>query len=254
MKFKSCALLATALLLLMSGATQAKEFPLDASLAAHPSLRHSNQYPTPFQSIEENCTVVVPTLAPPGSTTGGVETLFESDPIGDSVRYFRSVQVAEHKEARCRRRAIRLAIRRAKEAREAKYVDESNLEPPEIAPQAVKDVIVAANSIATTPYVWGGGHGAWDSYGYDCSGSVSFALHGAGLLDAPLVSGDLESYGEAGPGKWITIYANAEHVYAVIAGFRWDTRDNPDPEGSGARWHEDIPSSAGFVARHPAGY
>ena len=81
---------------------------------------------------------------------------------------------------------------------------------PQSAPPAVKAAIAAANSIATTPYVWGGGHGSWYSYGYDCSGAVSFALYGAGLLDTPLTSGSLESYGEPGPGRWITIYANAD--------------------------------------------
>ena len=86
---------------------------------------------------------------------------------------------------------------------------------PESAPPAVKAAIAAANSITTTPYVWGGGHGSCYSYGYDCSGAVSFALYGAGLLDTPLTSGSLESYGEPGPGKWITIYANATHAYMV---------------------------------------
>jgi soluble lytic murein transglycosylase-like protein len=123
---------------------------------------------------------------------------------------------------------------------------------PESAPPAVKAAIAAANSISTTPYIWGGGHGSWYSYGYDCSGAVSFALYGAGLLDTPLTSGDLESYGEPGPGKWITIYANATHTYAVIAGLRWDTVGNEN--GSGPRWHAEPPYPDGFVVRHPPGY
>jgi hypothetical protein len=124
---------------------------------------------------------------------------------------------------------------------------------PESAPAAVKAAIAAANSISSTPYVWGGGHGSWYSYGYDCSGAVSFALYGAGLLDTPLTSGSLESYGEPGPGRWITIYANAGHTYAVIAGLRFDTAGNP--EGiSGPRWHVEPPYPEGFVVRHPAGY
>ena len=81
--------------------------------------------------------------------------------------------------------------------------------PPGSAPAVVKDVIAAGNAIAKTPYKWGGGHGSWDDTGYDCSGSVSYALHGGGLLDSPLVSGDLAHWGERGPGRWITIYANA---------------------------------------------
>ncbi|MBS1887409.1 MAG: hypothetical protein JSU06_09495, partial [Actinobacteria bacterium] len=110
----------------------------------------------------------------------------------------------------------------------------------------------AANSIATTPYVWGGGHASFYSYGYDCSGAVSFALYGAGLLETPLTSGALESYGEPGPGKWITIYANATHTYMVIAGLRWDTVG--DTHGTGPRWHAEPPYPEGFVVRHPAGY
>ncbi|HKZ14353.1 MAG TPA: lytic murein transglycosylase [Solirubrobacterales bacterium] len=123
---------------------------------------------------------------------------------------------------------------------------------PAAAPPAVKAAIAAANSIATTPYVWGGGHASFYSYGYDCSGAVSFALYGAGLLDTPLTSGSLESYGEPGPGKWITIYANATHTYVVIAGLRWDTVG--DAHGTGPRWHAEAPYPEGFVVRHPAGY
>jgi membrane-bound lytic murein transglycosylase B len=123
---------------------------------------------------------------------------------------------------------------------------------PRSAPPAVKAAIAAANSIATTPYVWGGGHASWYSYGYDCSGAVSFALYGAGLLDTPLTSGSLESYGEPGPGRWITIYANATHTYAVIAGLRWDTVG--DAQGTGPRWHAEPPYPEGFVVRHPVGY
>jgi cell wall-associated NlpC family hydrolase len=123
---------------------------------------------------------------------------------------------------------------------------------PSSAPPAIKAVIAAANSISKTPYVWGGGHGSWYSYGYDCSGAVSFALYGGGLLDTPLTSGALESYGEPGPGKWITIYASATHTYAVIAGLRWDTVG--DAEGTGPRWHPEPPYPEGFVVRHPPGY
>jgi membrane-bound lytic murein transglycosylase B len=123
---------------------------------------------------------------------------------------------------------------------------------PTAAPAPVKAAIAAANSIATTPYVWGGGHASFYSYGYDCSGAVSFALYGAGLLDTPLTSGSLATYGEPGPGKWITIYANATHAYVVIAGLRWDTVG--DANGTGPRWHAEPPYPEGFVVRHPAGY
>lgn len=123
---------------------------------------------------------------------------------------------------------------------------------PQSAPPAVKAAIEAANSISKTPYIWGGGHGSFYASGYDCSGAVSFALYGAGLLDVPLTSGSLESYGEPGPGKWITIYASATHAYAEIAGLRWDTVG--DASGTGPRWHPEPPYPEGFVVRHPTGY
>ncbi|MBS1888271.1 MAG: hypothetical protein JSU06_13895 [Actinobacteria bacterium] len=124
---------------------------------------------------------------------------------------------------------------------------------PASAPLAVKRVIAAANRIRTTPYVWGGGHLSWTSTGYDCSGAVSFALHGAKLLESPLVSGSFMTWGEPGPGTWITIYANKEHVYMVVAGLRWDTGGDLAGE-TGPRWHAEPPYPKGFVVRHPVGY
>jgi membrane-bound lytic murein transglycosylase B len=134
----------------------------------------------------------------------------------------------------------------------AAVLDNGFASAPQDAPAAVKAAISAANSIATLPYVWGGGHGSWYSSGYDCSGAVSFALYGAGLLDRPLTSGELESYGEPGPGRWITIYASPTHTYAEIAGLRWDTVG--DAQGTGPRWHSEPPYPEGFVVRHPVGY
>ncbi len=124
------------------------------------------------------------------------------------------------------------------------------LAPPE-APEAVQKVINAANTIVGRPYVWGGGHASFYSYGYDCSGSVSFALFGGGLIPEPLTSGALEGWGEPGPGKWITVYANAEHTFMEIAGLRWDTVG--DARGTGPRWHLEPTDTSGFVARHPPG-
>jgi cell wall-associated NlpC family hydrolase len=121
---------------------------------------------------------------------------------------------------------------------------------PKDAPQIVRDVINAGNVIAKTPYLWGGGHGSWSASGYDCSGSVSFALAGAGLLDSPLTSGLLAQWGSAGPGRWITIYANGGHVFMEVAGLRFDTGGI---SGSGTRWQTTGRSTAGFVARHPEG-
>lgn len=133
---------------------------------------------------------------------------------------------------------------------EAQVISESEASAPSSAPQAVQDAVAAANSIATTPYIWGGGHGSFESEGYDCSGAVSFALHGGGFLESPLDSTGLETWGEPGPGQWITVYANAEHAWMVIAGIAFDTVGGPGP-----RWHDPwVDSPEGFVARHPAGY
>lgn len=122
--------------------------------------------------------------------------------------------------------------------------------PPPGAPADVKQVIRAANEIRHRPYIWGGGHQSWLSRGYDCSGAVGYALHGAGLLNTTMVSGQLEFWGEAGAGRWITVYANREHVFMVVAGLRFDTRD--DPAGtSGPRWHRAWADPLRFQARHP---
>ncbi len=114
----------------------------------------------------------------------------------------------------------------------------------------VSRVIAAGDEIATRPYVYGGGHGSFQSAGYDCSGSVSYALHGGGLLSAPEDSSQLESYGEAGPGQHITIYANAEHAFMVVDGKRFDTIAQQE---SGSRWASSVGSTGGYVVRHPDG-
>ncbi|HEV7177361.1 MAG TPA: hypothetical protein VGN29_17815 [Solirubrobacteraceae bacterium] len=124
------------------------------------------------------------------------------------------------------------------------------VQPPPGAPAAVAQVIAAGNAIATLPYVWGGGHGSFHASGYDCSGSVSYALAAAGLLSSPLDSTGFESWGAPGPGKWITVYANAGHAFMVVAGWRFDTVALAE---GGTRWSQTMASTAGFVARHPAG-
>ena len=121
---------------------------------------------------------------------------------------------------------------------------------PRDAPPIVRDVIRAGNVIAKTPYLWGGGHGSWSASGYDCSGSVSFALAGAGLLDSPLTSGAARPVGAPGRGRWITVYANGGHVFMEVAGLRFDTGGI---SGSGTRWQATGRSTSGFVARHPEG-
>jgi peptidoglycan hydrolase-like protein with peptidoglycan-binding domain len=125
---------------------------------------------------------------------------------------------------------------------------------PANAPPAVQNVIAAANQIAFKPYIYGGGHGTWIDSGYDCSGSVSYALHGAGLISVPEASGELESYGGAGPGQWITIWANAGHVYMRVAGLYFDTAAQSRSNGND-RWSTTrISPVNGYVVRHPSGY
>ncbi|MEA2483161.1 MAG: hypothetical protein QOC55_1108 [Thermoleophilaceae bacterium] len=121
---------------------------------------------------------------------------------------------------------------------------------PPNAPTAVKQVIAAGNAIAGLPYLYGGGHGSFRANAYDCSGSVSYALAAAGLVSSPLDSTAFESWGQAGPGRWITVYANAGHAFMVVAGWRFDT---VALAADGTRWTRTMTSTAGFVARHPAG-
>lgn len=134
----------------------------------------------------------------------------------------------------------------------AKLLPSGQLVPPASAPARVKRVIAFANKISRKPYVYGGGHGRWWDRGYDCSGAISFALRGGRFLDSPLNSSGFESWGSRGEGRWITVFTNPGHAYAVIAGFRWDTSGNQGE--TGPRWHEDSGDPSGFLARHPAGF
>ena len=124
---------------------------------------------------------------------------------------------------------------------------------PAGAPPEVVAVIAAANAIVGKPYRYGGGHGNWDDSGYDCSGSESFALHGGGLVTRPLDSTEFESWGEPGPGTWITSYASSGHSYVVVAGLRFDTGWN-DSSSSGPKWSDKMRPGDGYVARHPEGF
>jgi cell wall-associated NlpC family hydrolase len=125
--------------------------------------------------------------------------------------------------------------------------------PPSNAPLAVRAVIEAANQIDDLPYIWGGGHGSFTASGYDCSGAVSFALHGGGFLSSPLDSTGFEVWGEPGGGNWITVFANSGHAWAYIAGLRWDT--GGPGGGNGPRWSTVMrDDTSSFVARHPSGY
>ena len=121
---------------------------------------------------------------------------------------------------------------------------------PAQAPPAVQAVIAAGNVIARKPYIYGGGHGRWEDAGYDCSGSVSYALHGGGLLEQSMPSGGFMNWGDAGAGQWITIYANGGHMYMVVAGLRFDTSGRKD---AGTRWQADMRPASGYSVRHPPG-
>jgi hypothetical protein len=146
----------------------------------------------------------------------------------------------------------------------AQILPDGSAAAPADAPPQVQQAIFAANKIQAMPYVYGGGHGDFEDDGYDCSGTVSYALHGGGLLDSPLDSGSFMSWGERGKGLWITVYTNPGHAYAVIAGLRLDTsaasvtktntRKFKKALERGPRWRPTERSSRGFKARHPLGF
>jgi len=137
----------------------------------------------------------------------------------------------------------------------AQLLPDGTAAAPADAPPQVQQAIWAANLIQDKPYVYGGGHGEFEDDGYDCSGTVSYALHGADLLRSPLDSSSFMKWGVRGPGTWMTIYTNPSHAFAVIAGLRLDTSAAGDPTGGkGPRWRPVLRSTKGFSARHPDGF
>lgn len=124
---------------------------------------------------------------------------------------------------------------------------DGNAHAPGSAPAAIKSAVAAGNQIARTPYIWGGGHGSFSAKGYDCSGSVSYVLHGAGILSSPLASGGLASWGKPGPGRWITVYAHGGHTFMTVGGLRFDTSGR---SGTGSRWQSAPRSGGGYAIRH----
>ena len=186
----------------------------------------------------------------------GAEQTLEADPTDDAP----SPGAPTDAEVRTELREARANLAKFKKhlnttaflqtGRRARVLGDGTAVAPENAPDVVKRVIMAANEIAKFPYKWGGGHGAWRDDGYDCSGSVSFALAGAGLLGRPLTSGGFMSYGAPGRGRWITIYANAGHMFMVVAGLRFDTSGQGR---AGTRWQSDVRSTAGFAVRRVPG-
>ena len=148
----------------------------------------------------------------------------------------------------------------------AKLLPDGTAAAPADAPVAVQRAIYAANKLQHKPYIYGGGHQSFRSRGYDCSGTVSFALHGARLLRSPLDSSSFMSWGRRGLGQWITVYTNPGHAFAIIAGLRLDTsragmygvhasrKVAASTLENGPRWRPAVRDTEGFVARHPAGY
>jgi hypothetical protein len=146
----------------------------------------------------------------------------------------------------------------------AQLLPDGTAAAPADAPPQVQQAIWAANRLQDKPYVYGGGHGEIEDDGYDCSGTVSYALHHAGLLETPLDSGSFMRWGESGKGQWITVYTNPGHAYAVIAGLRLDTsmatisrahkRQFKKATEKGPRWRPTSRSSRGYKKRHPAGF
>lgn len=190
-----------------------------------------------------------------------------ADAVRTAILGVRARQLARRNGAAAQLRAVEgqiTAIRRrqAREARRAARlqrqaaggpirIDTGGMaRPPAGAPAAVAKVMAAGNAIATLPYLYGGGHASFQANAYDCSGSISYALAAAGLVSSPMASGPFMSWGEPGPGKWITIYANPGHMFMVVAGWRFDTSAL---SGGGTRWTRQMRSTAGFVARHPPG-
>lgn len=137
---------------------------------------------------------------------------------------------------------------------EAKLLKDGRAAAPALAPDAVKQAIWWGNKLIGKPYRYGGGHRRFNDSGYDCSGTVSYALRGAKVVKSPLDSGSYMSWGEAGAGEWITVYTNPGHAFVVIAGLRLDTSATGDPSGNkGPRWRPTLRSTSGFKARHPEG-
>lgn len=146
---------------------------------------------------------------------------------------------------------LRKAQRRVGTANKLQLMPDGTAIAPLSAPDEVQTIVNAANHIAKFPYLWGGGHGSFVARGYDCSGSLNYPFRAAGMIDKTMVSGEYASWGEAGPGKWITIYANGGHVFMIVGGVRYDTSFRDGPRGS--RWQDRPRKMTGFEVRHPPG-
>lgn len=188
---------------------------------------------------------IVKAVAPGEGSSGDAEAQAETDAETEHSAPSSDAQVKE--DIRNLRGAMRTGG--ARRGARAGVDGRGDAVVPLSAPKVVAQVIDAGNRIARKPYVYGGGHGAWRSKGYDCSGSISFALAGAGLLDRPLDSSSFMRWGSAGRGRWITVYANPGHAFMVVAGLRFDTSG----ANGGTRWQESVRGGGGYTARHPTG-
>ena len=205
----------------------------------------STDYPAPRPRV---AVAVAPGEEPPPDAVSGEE---EGETAGsDSAR---DAARSSDEEIRAELAEFKKALRSGGPGvagSRAKLLPNGDAVAPRNAPREVKAMIAAGNEIARDPYKWGGGHGAWQDDGYDCSGSVSFALAGAGLLSSPLNSTGFMSWGEEGEGKWVSIYANDGHMFMVVAGLRFDTSGR----GSrGSRWQSSMRGTDGYTAVHPPG-
>lgn len=160
-------------------------------------------------------------------------------------------ELGEEEHAKAQERAQLRSLRADMSAGGSSVGGNGTIPIPANVPEAVQRVIAGGNAIADFPYIWGGGHASFVANGYDCSGSVSYALAAGGLLSAPLVSGGLASWGAPGPGRWITIYANAGHTFMNVDGVWFDTAGRSGPYAS--RWILATPPLAGYAVRHPPG-
>jgi cell wall-associated NlpC family hydrolase len=219
--------------------------PARAEVAAVPTAAAVEDAPDPLPPLPKPRPKVVQPIAGEAAGTTPQEAVIpeESDPDGSEDR------APTRAASRSRLKGDRPASG-GDAVRDATALPNGVALPPLEAPEAVLRIIEAGNSIARTPYKWGGGHGKWQDTGYDCSGSVSFALASAGLLGGPLASGPFMSWGKPGKGKWVTIYTNPGHMFMEVAGIRFDTSG---ARRTGSRWQNDKRPTSGFVARHPPG-
>jgi cell wall-associated NlpC family hydrolase len=237
----ACAL-ASALAVVVSGCGEAGHVSASRTTAAAPKpaarTHAKKQSLPPLKPHPRVVQAVGPGSGPPGGVTAGSGTETSSPPTDAEVRN-------ELSAFRQHLQGVGAARGRVAEVR-----SDGTAVVSLDAPTVVAQVVAAGNEIATKPYKWGGGHGAWRDSGYDCSGSVSFALAGAGLLDRPLTSGQFMHWGKPGRGRWITILANGGHAFMVVDGLRFDTSGAQ----GGTRWQAvNGRSYAGFAVRHPPG-